>query len=222
MGPVAQFERDMVHLHPLTADEIDTVMIRAAAEESEEVAHPVADLEAEHIAVKTDGSIDVGDVEGDVAKLVGRYTSPLEAGIRWLRFDENLDLGAFRVRENQGILGIGLAVRPALGRNSVAADLFAVVVQLGPRWQLESKRIATRLASVAGGGVHHWGFEVEDFDAAVADMESRGYRAVQKGSFGATRFNYYESDKDPGVITEIVYLDEAVKQMFESIRNQSF
>jgi methylmalonyl-CoA/ethylmalonyl-CoA epimerase len=81
---------------------------------------------------------------------------------------------------------------------------------------------AEYLAKSPEGGIHHLGFEVEDFDAAAAEMDRRGYRAVQKGSFGDTRFNYYEHDADTGVITEILYLDPAVKGMFAAIRNQTF
>jgi methylmalonyl-CoA/ethylmalonyl-CoA epimerase len=81
---------------------------------------------------------------------------------------------------------------------------------------------AEYLAQHPEGGVHHLGFEVQDFDAAAAIMDRRGYRAVQKGSFGGTRFNYYEHDADTGPITEILYLDPAVKEMFASIREQRF
>ncbi|NTI43757.1 VOC family protein [Rhizobium rhizogenes] len=78
------------------------------------------------------------------------------------------------------------------------------------------------LAKFPEGGVHHLGFEVDDFDAAAAMMDERGYRAVQKGSFGDTRFNYYEHDGDTGVITEILFVDPAVKDMFARIREQNF
>lgn len=81
---------------------------------------------------------------------------------------------------------------------------------------------AEYLDRVPGGGVHHLGFQVTDFAAAGADMTARGYRAVQTGSFGETRFTYYESDSDPGLLVEILYLDDAVQAMFASIADQSF
>ncbi|MGR3375986.1 VOC family protein [Salipiger abyssi] len=81
---------------------------------------------------------------------------------------------------------------------------------------------AEYLERVPTGGVHHLGFEVTEFDPAVAEMEARGFQAVQKGSFGDTRFNYYEHPDDKGTLVEILYLDSAVKEMFATIADQSF
>lgn len=81
---------------------------------------------------------------------------------------------------------------------------------------------AEYLDRVPGGGVHHLGYQVEDFDVATVQMEARGFSAVQKGSFGGTRFNYYEAPEAPGIMTEILYLDAAVEGMFGSIRSGTF
>lgn len=40
------------------------------------------------------------------------------------------------------------------------------------------------LERVPEGGVHHLGYSVEDYDAATADLLARGYRPVQRGTFG--------------------------------------
>ena len=78
------------------------------------------------------------------------------------------------------------------------------------------------LDRVPAGGVHHLGFSVEDYDAATADLLARGYRLVQRGTFGDTKFGYFETSDDPGTITEIVYLDANVRGMFASIKAQTF
>lgn len=78
------------------------------------------------------------------------------------------------------------------------------------------------LDRVPEGGVQHLGYQVDDFDAAAADMEARGFISTQKGSFGDTRFNYYEIAGAPGIMTEILYLDEAVQGMFASIKAETF
>ena len=75
---------------------------------------------------------------------------------------------------------------------------------------------------VPAGGVHHLGYSVADYDAATADLQARGYRLVQRGTFGATRFGYFESSDDPGTLTEIVYLDPNAQGMFASIKAQTF
>jgi methylmalonyl-CoA/ethylmalonyl-CoA epimerase len=78
------------------------------------------------------------------------------------------------------------------------------------------------LDRVPEGGVHHLGYAVEDYDAATADLLSRGYRAVQRGTFGDTKFGYFETGDDPGTLTEIVYLDANVRGMFANIKAQTF
>jgi methylmalonyl-CoA/ethylmalonyl-CoA epimerase len=78
------------------------------------------------------------------------------------------------------------------------------------------------LDRVPEGGVHHLGYIVEDYDAADADLLARGYRLVQRGTFGDTKFGYFETSDDPGTMTEIVYLDANVRGMFASIKAQTF
>ena len=78
------------------------------------------------------------------------------------------------------------------------------------------------LDRVPQGGIHHLGYSVEDYDAATADLEARGYKLVQRGTFGDTKFGYYESDDDFGPLTEIIYLDPNVQGMFANIKAQTF
>ena len=78
------------------------------------------------------------------------------------------------------------------------------------------------LERVPEGGVHHLGFSVENYDAATADLLARGYKPVQRGTFGDTKFGYFETSDDPGTVTEIVYLDANVRGMFASIKAQTF
>jgi methylmalonyl-CoA/ethylmalonyl-CoA epimerase len=51
---------------------------------------------------------------------------------------------------------------------------------------------------------------------------ARGYRLVQRGTFGDTKFGYFESSDDPGTMTEIVYLDPNVRGMFANIKAETF
>jgi methylmalonyl-CoA/ethylmalonyl-CoA epimerase len=78
------------------------------------------------------------------------------------------------------------------------------------------------LERVPEGGVHHLGYAVEDYDAATAELLGRGYRPVQRGTFGDTKFGYFETGDDPGTLTEIVYLDANVRGMFANIKAQTF
>ncbi len=78
------------------------------------------------------------------------------------------------------------------------------------------------LDRVPEGGIHHLGYAVDDYDAATKDLEARGYKLVQRGTFGDTKFGYYESDDDFGTLTEIIYLDANVQGMFANIKAQTF
>ena len=56
------------------------------------------------------------------------------------------------------------------------------------------------LDRVPEGGVHHLGYAVEDYDGATRDLTARGYRLVQRGTFGDTKFGYFETPDDPGTM----------------------
>jgi methylmalonyl-CoA/ethylmalonyl-CoA epimerase len=78
------------------------------------------------------------------------------------------------------------------------------------------------LDRVPDGGIHHLGYSVDNYDAATKDLEARGYKLVQRGTFGDTKFGYYESPDDFGTLTEIIYLDANVQDMFANLKAQKF
>ena len=49
LGEVLHFEGDVVHLRLLAGEEIHRVVVRAAAQEREEVLDPVGNAEAQHL-----------------------------------------------------------------------------------------------------------------------------------------------------------------------------
>ena len=83
-------------------------------------------------------------------------------------------------------------------------------------------RIPNSSTGFPAGGVQHLGYSVEDYAGATADLLARGYRPVQRGTFGDTKFGYFETSDDPGTVTEIVYLDANVRGMFANIKAQTF
>src|SRR5438876_8542787 len=70
MRPIAQLERRMEMLVLAGLDQIDGVMVGAAAQEREIIAHPVGHAKTEHVAVKARDGLHVGDMESNVAELV--------------------------------------------------------------------------------------------------------------------------------------------------------
>ncbi len=59
-----------------------------------------------------------------------------------------------------------------------------------------------------GEGLHHLGYYVDDFDAAVAAMEERGYAVLQAGrGFGVDgdgAYAYFDTERDFGCVLEAI------------------
>jgi methylmalonyl-CoA/ethylmalonyl-CoA epimerase len=151
---------------------------------------------------------------------IGYVVPNLDAGLAHL----NAKLGAPRFMvfreilvENGWFRGAAATINHSMAFGYVGDVQFEVIEPVAGE-----STYAEFLKRVPEGGVHHLGFSVEDYDAAAADLDARGYRLVQRGTFGDTRFGYYESSDDPGTMTEIVYLDPNVRGMFANIKSQNF
>lgn len=68
-----------------------------------------------------------------------------------------------------------------------------------------------------GGGVHHTGVLVEDYDAAVAEHSKR-LTVVQTGRAGTTRFAYLDTFASLGAYLELVYLGPEFLELFERLQ----
>lgn len=76
----------------------------------------------------------------------------------------------------------------------------------------------TFLDSHPGGGVHHLGSLVDDYDAAVADLSGR-LPLVQTGRSDTTRFAYFDTLETLGAYMEIVQLGERDLGLFGHLRH---
>ena len=78
------------------------------------------------------------------------------------------------------------------------------------------------LDRVPQGGVHHLGYSVDDYDAAASDLRARGYSLVQQGTFGDTKFGYFEIARRSGKRNRD-HLSRSERQtMMANIRTQTF
>ncbi|WP_250004968.1 VOC family protein [Actinoplanes sp. M2I2] len=70
------------------------------------------------------------------------------------------------------------------------------------------------------GGFHHLGFQVYDFDAAVADLTTAFGPIEQAGNFstGGTHFAYFDSRPLTGIYTEILWFDNATIAAMANLR----
>ena len=151
---------------------------------------------------------------------IGYVVPNLDAALAHL----NTKLGAPRfmvlreiVVENGWFRGAPAAINHSMAFGYVGDVQFEVIEPVSGK-----STYSEFLDRIPAGGVHHLGYSVEDYDAATADLLGRGYRPVQRGTFGDTKFGYFETADDPGIVTEIVYLDANVKGMFANIKAQTF
>ena len=69
---------------------------------------------------------------------------------------------------------------------------------------LDEKSNYAEFLAKHGEGVHHLQMAVESYDDAVADLRSRGHSTLIGGTFNGVDLVYLSTDRDLGVITEIV------------------
>ena len=79
-------------------------------------------------------------------------------------------------------------------------------------------RIREFLKQNPKGGVHHLGILAEDYNAGVAGMSGRGFKMVQSGRNGETRFAYFDVGHPIGTLMEIVCLAPAIKEAFAKLK----
>ena len=75
-----------------------------------------------------------------------------------------------------------------------------------------------------GTGMHHIGLLVDDFEQALESQLSVGLSVIQTGIIGqeqAIRFAYIDTIATLGVITEIIWLSDAMKKLYQRIQARS-
>ena len=68
---------------------------------------------------------------------------------------------------------------------------------------LDEESVYARFLAETGGGLHHVGVAVPDFDAALAAQAKRGNGVLLGGEYKGIRFAYLDTVDDLGVVTEI-------------------
>lgn len=69
-------------------------------------------------------------------------------------------------------------------------------------------------------GVHHLGYMVDDFAAAIRCAQAGGLEPIQSGTFGGTSFAYYDTGEAEAVaIIELTETSPAKLQRFETVRD---
>jgi catechol 2,3-dioxygenase-like lactoylglutathione lyase family enzyme len=75
------------------------------------------------------------------------------------------------------------------------------------QWELieprDEESVYARFLAETGGGLHHVGVAVPDFDEAVAEQAARGNGVLLGGEYKGIRFAYLDTVGDLGLVTEI-------------------
>ena len=88
---------------------------------------------------------------------------------------------------------------------------------------ISGENTASELLRQQGMGVHHLGIQVEDFDRVRSEMIEQGFMPVESGIAGqGTRFAMFDTRASIGCYIELVYLDEANRELFERVRLGDF
>jgi methylmalonyl-CoA/ethylmalonyl-CoA epimerase len=140
----------------------------------------------------------------------------INAAVRF--FKEKLGVPQFLVKEDiegqeQTYLG-----KPGNFRHSIAFG-YAGEMQIELIQSLSgASTYADFLKHNPTGGVHHLGILVDDYAAGVADMTARGFKMVQSGRNGETRFAYFDVGHPIGTLLEVVYLAAPIRAAFEKLK----
>lgn len=82
------------------------------------------------------------------------------------------------------------------------------ITQVGQvQWELieplDDESVYARFLAEQGGGLHHVGVAVPDFDETVAEQAERGNGVLLGGEYKGIRFAYLDTVGDLGLVTEI-------------------
>jgi hypothetical protein len=77
----------------------------------------------------------------------------------------------------------------------------------GVQWELieplDEESVYARFLAETGGGLHHVGVAVPDFDGTLAEQAGRGNGVLLGGTYKGIRFAYLDTVSDLGFVTEI-------------------
>jgi hypothetical protein len=133
--------------------------------------------------------------------------------------NDDLGVGPFFVIRDAHIEDQTLRGQPFESRQDLAFG-YAGQLQFEVIQPIDGANIYTEfLDSRPGGGLHHTGILVDDYDKAVSEV-SATLPLVQTGRSDTTRFAYFDTVATLGAYTEIVQLGERDLGLFEHIRAQ--
>ncbi len=120
-------------------------------------------------------------------------------------YDTLFGWGPFQVREMdlKRFPGFIFRGKPGTGRFKVGMGRSgSMIIELFQ--PLEGESPYAEFARTKGEGLHHLGFQVDDFDGAVAGLADEGMTPAFHGKTPQGSFAYFDTDKIGGVVFELL------------------
>jgi methylmalonyl-CoA/ethylmalonyl-CoA epimerase len=115
-------------------------------------------------------------------------------------------LGPFSIVPEMRFDGVILRGRPTDSKVKLGfADSGHVQIELIQ--PLEGENIYTEFLQAGNEGLHHLGFEVDNFEGMLAKFRRRGIEPLFWKNFGSMAFAYMDTGKIGGVMVELLWHD---------------
>jgi catechol 2,3-dioxygenase-like lactoylglutathione lyase family enzyme len=119
-------------------------------------------------------------------------------------YHSTFGIGPFSIVPEVKFDGVILRGQPTNSKIKVAfADSGPLQIELIQ--PLEGENIYTEFLQAGNEGLHHLGFEVDDFEGMLAKFKSRGIEPIFWHNMGFMAFAYLDTGKVGGVIVELLW-----------------
>lgn len=145
--------------------------------------------------IKLSNSNQIGILVKDIPRAVAYYSKILNVG-PWFRSNTVENEVFYRGKPIQLDLDIVIAFQ-----GGMEIELIQVISG--------DENVYSELLRKSGGGIHHLGFVVSGYDTKLAKMKKAGISVLQSGAIitkgsAITRFAYFDTTEQCGIITEII------------------
>ena len=119
-------------------------------------------------------------------------------------YHSTFGIGQFSIAPEVRFDGVILRGQPTNSKIKVAfADSGPLQIELIQ--PIEGENIYTEFLQAGNEGLHHLGFEVDDFEGMLAKFKSRGIEPIFWHNMGFMAFAYLDTGKIGGVIVELLW-----------------
>ena len=133
---------------------------------------------------------------------IGLVVRDLEKTVAF--YHSTFGIGPFSIVPEVKFDGVILRGQPTNSKIKVAfADSGPLQIELIQ--PIEGENIYTEFLQAGNEGLHHLGFEVDDFEGMLAKFKSRGIEPIFWHNMGFMAFAYLDTGKIGGVIVELLW-----------------